>query len=70
MGSNKDKTFIGKSKREEFNEFEDLYKGVEAFMGYLPNAHLTMSESLGLLTKVDREVQYIKVLMVVILGRN
>tara|TARA_B100000941_G_scaffold141354_1_gene100160 strand:- start:675 stop:1265 length:591 start_codon:yes stop_codon:yes gene_type:complete len=48
---NKDigKTFIGTTKREEFNEFEDLYKGVEAFMGYLPNAHLTMSESPGLL---------------------
>ena len=49
MSSNRDKTFIGKSRREEFNEFEDLYKGVEAFMGYLPNAHLTMSESPGLL---------------------
>ena len=49
MSSNRDKTFIGKSRREEFNEFEDLYKGVEAFMGYHPNAHLTMSESPGLL---------------------
>ncbi len=43
------KTFIGKTKREEFKEFEEIYKGVEAFMGYLPNAHLTMSESPGLL---------------------
>ena len=43
------KTFIGKTKREEYNEFEEIYKGVEAFMGYLPNAHLTMSESPGLL---------------------
>ena len=49
MSSNREKTYIGKTKREEFSEFEELYKGVEAFMGYLPNAQLTMSESPGLL---------------------
>tara|TARA_S200000501_G_C20410189_1_gene563169 strand:+ start:28 stop:618 length:591 start_codon:yes stop_codon:yes gene_type:complete len=49
MSGDMSKTFIGKTKREEFKEFEEIYKGVEAFMGYLPNAHLTMSESPGLL---------------------
>ena len=37
-------TFIGKNLRDEASEFEDLFKFVESFMGYLPNAHLTMSE--------------------------
>ena len=49
MTKNRDTTFLGAASREEFKEFEDLYKGVEAFMGYLPNAHLAMSESPGLL---------------------
>jgi len=37
-------TYIGKNLRDEASEFEDLFKLVESFMGYLPNAHLTMSE--------------------------
>ena len=41
---NNDHSFIGESKREEHKDFEDLFKGVEAFMGYLPNAHLAMAE--------------------------
>ena len=27
-----------------FADFEELFKGVDAFIGYVPNAHLTMSE--------------------------
>ena len=41
---NNDNSFIGESKREEHKDFEELFKGVEAFMGYLPNAHLAMAE--------------------------
>ena len=37
-------TFIGETYRQESKEFEELFKIVESFMGYLPNAHLTMSE--------------------------
>ena len=37
-------TFIGDTYREDLKEFEELFKIVESFMGYLPNAHLTMSE--------------------------
>ena len=37
-------TYLGKNLREEASEFEDLFQFVESFMGYLPNAHLTMSE--------------------------
>ena len=37
-------TYIGKNPRDKASEFEDLFKFVESFMGYLPNAHLTMSE--------------------------
>ena len=42
-------TYIGGKKREEFIHFEELFKGVEAFMGYVPNAHLTMAEKPELL---------------------
>ena len=42
-------TYIGGKKREEFSEFEELFKGVEVYMGYLPNAHLTMAEKPELL---------------------
>ena len=42
-------TYIGKNLRDEASEFEDLFKFVESFMGYLPNAHLTMSERPDLL---------------------
>ena len=37
-------TFIGDTDRKSLVEFEELFKFVESFMGYLPNAHLTMSE--------------------------
>ncbi len=49
MQNKNDMTFIGESKREDFNEFTDLFKGVESFMGYLPNAYLTMAERPDLL---------------------
>ena len=42
-------THIGENKRENFADFEELFKGVESFMGYLPNAHLTMAEKPELL---------------------
>jgi len=42
-------TFIGEDKRESFKEFDQLFDGIEAFMGYLPNAHLTMAEKPKLL---------------------
>ena len=42
-------THIGGKKRVEFTEFEELFKGVESFMGYVPNAHLTMAEKPELL---------------------
>jgi uncharacterized peroxidase-related enzyme len=37
-------TFIGDTDTKSLEEFEELFKMVESFMGYLPNAHLTMSE--------------------------
>ena len=37
-------TFLGDTDRKSLVEFEELFKLVESFMGYLPNAHLTMSE--------------------------
>ena len=37
-------SFIGESKRESYKDFENLFQGVESFMGYLPNAHLAMAE--------------------------
>ena len=42
-------TYIGGRRREDFSELEELFKGVEAFMGYVPNAHLTMAEKPELL---------------------
>ena len=36
--------YIGGKTRDNFNEFEELFEGVEAFMGYVPNAHLAMAE--------------------------
>jgi len=42
-------TYIGGKKREDFSALEDLFKGVESFMGYVPNAHLTMAEKPELL---------------------
>ena len=43
------KTYIGGKKREDFSDLEELFKGVEEFMGYVPNAHLTMAEKPELL---------------------
>ena len=42
-------TYIGGKKREDFANLEEIFKGVEAFMGYVPNAHLTMAEKPDLL---------------------
>jgi len=42
-------TYIGGKKREDFSALEDLFKGAESFMGYVPNAHLTMAEKPELL---------------------
>ena len=42
-------TFIGGKNREEFPEFEELFKLVESQMGYLPNAYLAMAEKPELL---------------------
>jgi uncharacterized peroxidase-related enzyme len=36
--------YIGGKTRQHFEEFEELFNGVEAFMGYVPNAHLAMAE--------------------------
>lgn len=41
--------YIGGKTRENFKEFEELFNGVEAFMGYVPNAHLAMAEKPELL---------------------
>ena len=41
---NNNNSFIGESKRESHKDFENLFQGVESFMGYLPNAHLAMAE--------------------------
>jgi len=42
--------YIGGKTRENFKEFEELFNGVEAFMGYVPNAQLAMAERPELLT--------------------
>jgi len=44
-----DITHIGGSKREHFSELQEIFNGVEASMGYLPNAYLTMAEKPELL---------------------
>ena len=41
---NNNNSFIRESKRESYKDFENLFQGVESFMGYLPNAHLAMAE--------------------------
>jgi uncharacterized peroxidase-related enzyme len=43
-------TFNGESSRQDFMEFEELFNGVESFMGYLPNAYLSMAEQPALLS--------------------
>jgi len=44
MKEKNNNSFIGESKRESYKDFENLFQGVESFMGYLPNAHLAMAE--------------------------
>ena len=44
MKKNNDLSFLGESNRHQFEQFENLFNGVESFMGYLPNAHLLMAE--------------------------
>ena len=43
-------TFNGESSKQDFMEFEELFNGVESFMGYLPNAYLSMAEQPSLLS--------------------
>tara|TARA_B100001057_G_scaffold287564_1_gene287641 strand:- start:1137 stop:1724 length:588 start_codon:yes stop_codon:yes gene_type:complete len=37
-------SYLGSSSRDDFGDFEELFHGVESFMGYLPNAHIAMAE--------------------------
>ena len=41
---NNNNSFIGESYRESYKDFENLFQGVESFMGYLRIAHLAMAE--------------------------
>ena len=50
MTKESEMTFNGGSSREDFKEFEELFNGVESFMGYLPNAYLSMAERPALLS--------------------
>ena len=42
-------SYIDTKKREDFPEFERLFKLVESFMGYLPNSYLLMADKPELL---------------------
>ena len=42
-------SYIDTKKREDFPEFEELFKLVESFMGYLPNSYLIMADKPELL---------------------
>ena len=42
-------TYLGNSSKEHFQELEEIFNSVEASMGYLPNAYLTMAEKPDLL---------------------
>ena len=42
-------SYIDTKKREDFPEFEELFKLVESFMGYLPNSYLLMADKPELL---------------------
>lgn len=42
-------SYIETKKREDFPEFERLFKLVESFMGYLPNSYLLMADKPELL---------------------
>ena len=50
MEKNNKLSFLGASDRQQFNQFGTLFENVEAFMGYLPNAHILMAERPDLLT--------------------
>jgi uncharacterized peroxidase-related enzyme len=50
MTKESEMTFNGESSREDFMDFEELFNGVESFMGYLPNAYLSMAEQPALLS--------------------
>ena len=50
MTKESEMTFNGESSREDFVDFEELFNGVESFMGYLPNAYLSMAEQPALLS--------------------
>ena len=50
MTKESEMTFNGGSSREDFMDFEELFNGVESFMGYLPNAYLSMAEQPALLS--------------------
>ena len=50
MTKESEMTFNGGSVRQDFKEFEELFNGVESFMGYLPNAYLSMAERPALLS--------------------
>ena len=42
-------SYIDTKRREDFPEFEELFKLVESFMGYLPNSYLLMADKPELL---------------------
>ena len=50
MTKESEMTFNGESSRDDFMDFEELFNGVESFMGYLPNAYLSMAEQPALLS--------------------
>ena len=50
MTKESEMTFNGGSSREDFMDFEELFNEVESFMGYLPNAYLSMAEQPALLS--------------------
>ena len=50
MTKESEMTFNGESSREDFMDFEELFNEVESFMGYLPNAYLSMAEQPALLS--------------------
>ena len=63
-------TYIGDAYREDLKEFEELFKIVESFMGYLPNAHLIMSERPELLKSFSALAGVVFNLMVLMQALN
>lgn len=49
MTGKKQTSFLGNFQREDFEDLEELFTGVESFMGYLPNAHILMAQNPSLL---------------------